>query len=156
MKMYRGLDTQVHHSWPRDWTEVNGQIHASAALTLGQISRWSFYKNLGGSPCRYESCGIEKKTFPLPRIELWPPKPIVSRYTDWATAATSYFCMYLPHSLFVWELRFSRRWSTKLLYSGMWYRAVWSSYFTPKMEVAVTSKRLHPSIKLFPVKPRRT
>jgi hypothetical protein len=35
MKMYRGVEPYLHHSWPRHQMEVRGRLHALAALPRG-------------------------------------------------------------------------------------------------------------------------
>jgi hypothetical protein len=36
MKMYNGLEVQLHHSCPQYWMEVSSQLHTLAALPLGK------------------------------------------------------------------------------------------------------------------------
>jgi hypothetical protein len=68
MKMYGEMEAELHHSWPRHWIEVSGQLHASVALTPGTeplvpLDRRLVWKSWS-----------RKKTLPLPEIELCPSR----------------------------------------------------------------------------------
>jgi hypothetical protein len=61
-----------------------GKHHAPAALPLGK-TRYSLYSRLGGPQDR---SGRVRKISPPPGLDLRTVQPVVSRYTDWANAAT--------------------------------------------------------------------
>jgi hypothetical protein len=36
MKTYKRVDVEPHHSWPRHWIDLSGQLQAAAALPPGK------------------------------------------------------------------------------------------------------------------------
>jgi hypothetical protein len=49
--------------------DASGQLHASAALPLGKIPWYPFYRRLGGPQRHSGRCEVEKTLLPLPGIE---------------------------------------------------------------------------------------
>jgi hypothetical protein len=55
--------------------EVNGEIHASAALLPGKEPRYSLNRRLGGPQGRFGRCWISKHLLLLPGIDSRPSSP---------------------------------------------------------------------------------
>jgi hypothetical protein len=81
---YRGgVKIKLHHSWPRHWVEVSGQLHAPAALSTWQKPPVLIRQEAGWAPQpiwtlwrREKSCTAEKRTQVI--------QPVARRCTDWA------------------------------------------------------------------------
>jgi hypothetical protein len=82
MRTYGRVKIKLHHSWPRHWMKVSGQIHAPAVLTPGKEPPvpigesewtpepvWTLWR-------RRECCTAGNRT--------WAFQSIARRYTDWA------------------------------------------------------------------------
>jgi hypothetical protein len=69
--------------------EVNGQLHAPAALPPGKEPLYPLDRRLGGPQSHSGRGGEEKNSQPPPGIEHGSPivRPVAQRYTDWAITA---------------------------------------------------------------------
>jgi hypothetical protein len=64
-------EEQLHYSWPWHYTELNGQLHAPAALSV-RAPQYPLYKRLEGPQSLYGRCGVEQNLIALPGIESLP------------------------------------------------------------------------------------
>jgi hypothetical protein len=50
MKTYGRVEVYLHHSLPRHYMEVSGQLHTPVALPSGESPRYSLGRRLDGAP----------------------------------------------------------------------------------------------------------
>jgi hypothetical protein len=101
MKTHRGVKVQVHHSWPRHYMEVSGQLHVPAALLPGKHAPVPSDRKIGGPQSRSGCRGVEKNISPRGnRIPAF--QRVICRCIDWVTSTEA-------------SLQSRRAWLQKLL-----------------------------------------
>jgi hypothetical protein len=68
-----------YDSWPRHYMELNGKLHAPAALPPGKEPPLLLRYEVGWPKSRSGRCGVEKNLLPLPGMKPQPssPKPVI-------------------------------------------------------------------------------
>jgi hypothetical protein len=69
MKMNMDVEVYLNHSWLRHYTEVSGQLHASAVLHPGNSPPLPICSRLGGTQSLWGRYGREKNLLSLPGTE---------------------------------------------------------------------------------------
>jgi hypothetical protein len=86
MKVYGEWMYRSTFSWPQNYLDVSGQLHAPTALTLGKGPQYPLDRRLVGLQSRSGELG-EQKIFYLTgdsNSDLLVFKPVASCYTDYA------------------------------------------------------------------------